>query len=183
MGITGPGSNSFARAALADALTQDGGHCRVVISRNELGRLFEGDFEAELVEALSPHLQVFELLEDVIQHIEDEWRLEALMGEAEKANPDVRPHGASSNGTRTTLWIAAPGPDHDVVQPLIEDGSRHGLVGLMLGTWPHGPTYTTNTDGETVGLYGTEFIVHALTVPAALATLRAHAEETQKGRT
>ncbi|MFG1999274.1 hypothetical protein ACGFNU_09025 [Spirillospora sp. NPDC048911] len=162
LGVTGPGANGFVRAVLVELLTRG---AKVVISRNELNRLFEGGFDEPLREALAPCLHVCELLEEAIEHLE----LDQLMAEAEQANPDLSPTGGRG---RATYWISTPGRDDDVVLPLVRRGN---LVGLMFGEWPHGTTCTVDSTG-TITRIGTgeapPLSPPGLGVAEALARLR-----------
>ncbi|MFI0450440.1 hypothetical protein [Actinomadura sp. 6N118] len=161
LGVIGPGANGFVRAVLVELVTRG---AKVVITRNELNRLFEGDFEESLRQALAPRLHVCELLEEAIEHLE----LDQLMAEAEQANPDLSPtrgHGLP------TYWISTPGQDDDVVLPLARRGN---LVGLMFGEWPHGTTCTIDSTGTItqVGARETDVSLQTLGPAEALARLR-----------
>ncbi|KAB2342459.1 hypothetical protein [Actinomadura rudentiformis] len=165
LGVIGPGANGFVRAVLVELVTRG---AKVVITRNELNRLFEGDFEESLRQALAPRLHVCELLEEAIEHLE----LDQLMAEAEQANPDLSPtrgHGLP------TYWISTPGQDDDVVLPLAR---RANLIGLMFGEWPHGTTCTIDSNGTItqVGARETELSLPALGPAEALTRLRAYSE-------
>jgi hypothetical protein len=122
IGVVGAGAEGFLRAALVELLTR--ADRKVVLSRAELNRLFGGSLGPDLLEALSPRLHVCDRLEDVIEHLELEVRLDA----------------------DRTYWIA---PNSDAVLPLLEGG--HRLRGLLLGAWRHGPTTVIDSDGTVPG--------------------------------
>jgi hypothetical protein len=178
VGIVGPGANASMRALLVELLII--GTCGVVISRNELNRLFEGDFDQALQRAFAPQLHVSELLEDAIEHLE----LQQLLGEAAQANPDVAP--ACDHEQPVTYWIATPGHDDDVVLPLLRRTPR--LLGVMFGEWRHGPTCVIDTTGSLLRVHGsgdapaTGHITATLTPAQALARLRSHASTVRAGR-
>ncbi|MGI5168008.1 hypothetical protein ACQEU3_27040 [Spirillospora sp. CA-253888] len=162
LGLVGPGADAFMRAVLVELLTGDTGPVRVVVSRGELLRMFEGGLDEALLQALAPRLHVCELLEDAIEHLE----LEMLMADAERANPDLSPTGGRD--LPTAYWIATPGQDDDVVLPLVRRGGTHRLVGLMFGVWPHGRTVAL----EAGGTFPDGSAAASLTVEEALALLR-----------
>lgn len=192
VGVVGPGANAYMRALLVELLT--GGICRVVISRNELQRLFEGDFDQLLQQAFARHLYVSELLEDAIEHLE----LQLLMGEAAQANPDLVP--PCGHEQPVTYWIATPGHDDDVVFPLLRRAPR--LLGIMFGEWRHGPTCVLDATGTIIGVYGAgdasstsgarlhglkgggavRLVTPTLTPSQALARLRAYASTARTAR-
>ncbi|MGK5558589.1 hypothetical protein ACSNOI_44005 [Actinomadura kijaniata] len=89
-----------------------------------------------MVAALAPRLMVFECVEDAIEHIKMDW--ESLGGCV---------HGSSGS---ITYWIAAPREDSDEVLALIRQGRHRNLLAMMLGDWPHGPTYDFTVDSATV---------------------------------
>jgi hypothetical protein len=165
------------RALLVEVLTSDSS--RVVISRNELHRLFEGDFDEGLQCALAPQLHVSELLEDAIEHLE----LHQLIGEAAQANPDI---GPDCDGEQpTTYWIATPGHDDDVVLPLLRRAPW--LVGVMFGEWRHGPTCAIDAVGTITNVDGSGSLAPigrttTLASARALASLRSHALTAKAGR-
>ncbi|GAA2573875.1 hypothetical protein SMC26_35710 [Actinomadura fulvescens] len=158
LGVVGPGANGFVRAVLVELVTRG---TKVVITRNELNRLFEGDLEESLCQALAP-LHVCELLEEAIEHLE----LDLLMAEAEQANPDLSP---TRGRAVPTYWISTPGQDDDVVLPLVRRGN---LVGLMFGAWPHGTTCTIDSTG-TITQGETALSLPSLSPAEALTRLRA----------
>ncbi|MGI8333623.1 hypothetical protein ACRYCC_27050 [Actinomadura scrupuli] len=194
IGVVGPGANAYVRSLLVEVLTTTG-TSTVVISRNELNRLFEGAFDQRLERALGPRLHVSELLEDAIEQLE----LQLLVGEAAQANPDV---GSPAGGEQpVTYWIATPGHDDDVVLPLLR--RVPGLVGVMFGEWRQGPTYVIDATGTLNGIHGdrrahtisdaTEDrgpgstsamygVTAALTSAQALARLHAHASTARASR-
>jgi hypothetical protein len=160
IGVVGPGANGYMRALLVELLTREGAPLRVIMSRNELNRLFEGGFDDALTSAFSSRLLVTELLEDAIEHLE----LALSVSDAEKA--DRMPADPAA-----TYWIATPGPDDDVVLPLLRGTS---LNGVMLGDWLHGPTYVIDTAGMVTNAAGTiSETVTMATIDEALANLRA----------
>lgn len=107
----------------------------VVLTRNELYRLFEGGFDEALVDVYAQRLHVAELLEEAIEHLE----LHMLITDGEQANPEL------GGRDRTPIyWIATPGNDDDVVRPLLRDDR---IRGVMFGKWRHSPTYTVDPDG------------------------------------
>jgi hypothetical protein len=171
LGVIGPGANAYMRAFLVELLTS--GTSRVVIGRNELNRLFEGDFDPALQHALAPQLHVSELLEDAIEHLE----FQQLIGEAAQANPDIGP--ASDSEQPMTYWIATPGHDDDVVLPLLRRVPR--LSGVMFGEWRHGPTWVIDATGTLTDLHGSANAaaiggaIAMLTPARALARMRSYA--------
>ncbi|MDB4872670.1 MAG: hypothetical protein JWL97_3674 [Gemmatimonadales bacterium] len=177
VGVVGPGANAYMRALLVELLTTG---TRVVIGRNELNRLFEGDFDRALQWAFAPQLHVSELLEDSIEHLE----LQQLMGEAAQANPDVVP--ACDREQPVTYWIATPGPDDDVVLPLLRRVPR--LLGVIFGEWHHGPTCVIDATGALIGVHGhgngpaIGAVAATLTRTQALGRLRAYASTAKAGR-
>lgn len=183
MGVIGTGANAFMRTALVETLVQSTGSLRVLITRNELNRIFEGDLDESLQEDLVPQLQVYELLEEVIEHLEAELDLAAFLGEAERANPDL---ASRASGERpATLWICTPGQDHDVVYPLVVRGPDHRLTAVMFGDWPHGSTFTLESDGSAVQLTrpdGMTLTIETRTAAEAIAALRTYAATTKGNR-
>ncbi|MEU5878004.1 hypothetical protein [Spirillospora sp. NPDC047279] len=134
LGVVGAGANGFVRAVLVELLTRD---AKVVITRNELNRLFEGDFDETLDQAF-PHLQVCATVQEASRHLE----LDQLMAEAEQANPDLSP---TRGRGATTYWISAP---HHEVAYLLRRSPN--LVGLLFGAWPPGVTCTVGPTGKIV---------------------------------
>lgn len=145
VGVVGPGAEGFMRAALVELLTR--AERKVVLSRTELNRLFEGSLSADLLDALSPRLHVCDLPEDAITYLELK-----LLREAGR-----------------TYWIAAPGADDDIVLPLLRREAGHRLRGLLFGEWQHGPTTVINADGTVPGHEGP-----VPTLTSAEATERLH---------
>jgi hypothetical protein len=125
VGVLGGGANACARALLVQLLTSAAeGPLTVVLTRNELYRLFEDGFG------------VTDLLEEVIEHLE----LHMLVSDGEQASPEL------GGRDRTPIyWIATPGNDDDVVRPLLRDNR---IRGMMFGEWRHGPTYAVDPDGS-----------------------------------
>ncbi|WP_433326848.1 hypothetical protein [Spirillospora sp. CA-294931] len=175
LGVIGPGTGGFLRAVLVELVTGDDPDATVVLSRDELRRLFDDKADEALIKSLGPRLQVCERLTDAARHLE----LEMLMDEAQRANPDLSP--ARGTGLPTAYWISAPGPDGDAVLPVLRQGAAHRLSGLVFGEWPHGRTCTVDESG-TITLvhdpYGTreaDLKVPSFTQHQALTHLRAHA--------
>lgn len=175
--VFGVGANPYVRALLVEVLTSDGS--RVVISRSELHRLFDGSFDEGLQRAFAPRLHVTELLEDAVEHLE----LHQLMGEAAHANPDIGPaHGTEQP---TTYWIATPGHHDDVVLPLLRRAPW--LIGVMFGEWRHGPTCAIDATGTITTMDGSGRLaslgrITTLGAAQALASLRSHALSAKGGR-
>ncbi|MBO2454916.1 hypothetical protein J4573_48070 [Actinomadura barringtoniae] len=162
LGVVGPGANGFMRAMLVDLLSRD---AKVVLSRNELNRMFEGAFDDGLIQSLAPRLHVCDLLEEAVEHLE----LDMLMAEAEQANPDLSP---TRGRDVPTYWISTPGQDDDVVVPLV----TRGTVGLVFGEWHHGRTCTVDSSGAvTCTDDETTLVAPSLTPDDALAQLRSYA--------
>jgi hypothetical protein len=138
LGVIGPEANGYMRALLVELLC-DPEPVHVVTTWNEINRLFDGDFDRSLQEALAPQLHVTDLLEDAIEYLE----LEVFMRHAERANLDVL-HQAPQHRP-WTYWIATPGQDDDVVLPLVR--REHPLLGVMFGEWRHGRTCAIDADG------------------------------------
>jgi hypothetical protein len=170
LGVIGPGANGYVRALLVELLTGPD-PVNVVITWNELYRLFDGDFDRSLMEALSPRLRVTDLLEDAIECLE----LEVFIGDAERANPDVLTRASAHRPWM--YWIATPGQDDDVVLPLIRREPR--LLGVMFGEWLHGRTCTIDAGGVLAetgsGTPGDGLLVATLTRSEALSRLHASA--------
>jgi hypothetical protein len=166
LGVVGPGANGFMRAMLVDFLSQD---AKVVLSRNELNRMFEGAFDDGLIQSLAPRLHVCDLLEEAVEHLE----LDMLMAEAEQANPDLSP---TRGRDVRTYWISTPGQDDDVVVPLVTRGT-HRPVGLVFGAWHHGRTCTVDSTGAVTRIDGDETSLTApsLSPDEALTRLRSYA--------
>lgn len=164
IGVTGPGTNGYMRALLVELLTRQTPPSKVVMSRNELNRLFEGDIDDSLITAYADRLLITELLEDAIEHFE----VVLCVSDDEQANHPSRDPSAM-------YWIATPGSDDDVVVPLVR-GTR--LNGVMFGEWQHGPTCVIDATGTTTDVHGsraTQTIgdtVARLTIGDALAQLR-----------
>ncbi|MFC6878828.1 MULTISPECIES: hypothetical protein [Actinomadura] len=165
VGVVGPGADGFVRAVLVELLTREPSRTNVVVMRAELDRLFGDGLGEELRYAPDARLHVFDRSEDAAAHLE----LELLTAAAERANPDLSPTGGRD--LPATFWIRAPGPDDAAVPPLARRGLAHGLVTLVNGPWPHGPTRTVERDG---GLTGTGRTVPVLTRADALARMRDH---------
>jgi hypothetical protein len=162
------------RALLVDRLTCETDPLRVMLTRNELARLFDGAFDGALARALSSRLHISELLEDIVQILE----LEVLVTDGEDANPDL---GAATTNV-PTYWIATPGNDDDVVVPLLGGG---WLVGVMFGEWRHGPTCVIDVSGTITSVRGTELecdAVPTLSAAEALDTLRSYASASSGAR-
>lgn len=174
VGLVGDGADGFVRAVVTELVTRGDPRARVVLSRTELDRLFDGAFDEPLRSALEPELRVCELLEDAIEHLE----LEMLVSDAEHANPDLSPTRGLT--VPTTYWIATPGHDDDVVLPLVRRGPAHRPVGVMFGVWPHGRTCSIDADGTLTTPTGPRH-VPLLTVDESLAALRAHASTERTG--
>jgi hypothetical protein len=148
VGVVGPGAEGFMRAAFVELLTR--AERKVILSRTELNRLFEGSLSADLLDALSPRLHVCDLPEDVITYLELR-----RPGEADR-----------------TYWIAAPGADDDAVLPLLRREADHRLRALLFGEWRHGPTTAINADGTVPGHLG---LVPTLTPAEAAERLHLYA--------
>ena len=165
LGVVGPGANGFMRAMLVDLLSRD---AKVVLSRNELNRMFEGAFDEGLIQSLAPRLHVCDLLEEAVEHLE----LDMLMAEAEQANPDLSP---TRGRDVPTYWISTPGQDDDVVVPLVTRGANRP-VGLVFGEWRHGRTCTVDSSGAVTCTDGeTTLAAAALSPDEALTRLRSYA--------
>jgi hypothetical protein len=166
LGVVGPGANGFMRATLIDLLSRD---AKVVLSRNELNRMFYGAFDEGLVQSLAPRLHVCDLLEEAIEHLE----LDMLMAEAEQANPDLSP---TRGRDVPTYWISTPGQDDDVVAPLVTHGANRP-VGLVFGEWRHGRTCTVDSTGTVTRIDDDETSLAAPTLSPdeALSRLRSYA--------
>jgi hypothetical protein len=170
LGVIGPGANGYVRALLVELLTGPD-PVNVVITWNELNRLFDGEFDHSLLAALSPRLRVTDLLEDAVEYLE----LEVFIGDAERANPDILTR--ASTHRPWMYWIATPGQDDDVVLPLIRREPR--LLGVMFGEWRHGRTCTIGADGVLAetgsGTPDDGLLVATLTRGEALSRLHASA--------
>jgi hypothetical protein len=127
VGVAGPGAEGFMRAAFVELLTR--ADRKVVLSRAELNRLFEGSFSTDLLDALSPRLHVCDLLEEAIAYLE----LRMLQE------------------TGRTYWITTPDAAEEVVLPLLSRASGHRLRVLLFGEWRHGPTTVIEADGTVPG--------------------------------
>jgi hypothetical protein len=95
IGVIGPGANGYMRALLVELLAREEAPLRVIMSRNEVNRLFEGDFDDALITAFDSRLFVTDLLEDAVEHLE----LDLLVSNGEKA--DHLPGDPAA-----TFWIA-----------------------------------------------------------------------------
>ncbi|SEG94098.1 hypothetical protein SAMN04489712_1439 [Thermomonospora echinospora] len=167
-GITGTGAAGFLRAVLVELLDTGSDRFKVVIGRAELNRLFGDHVDDVPWRSFFPRLQVCELLEDAIEHLETEiW-----MTEAEITNSDLL-RGDPRKNSRT-YWFATPGADSDVVLQALQSADSYNLAGLMVGLWPHGRTYTL---GDEDPLLGTAFAptqaVPLMTTTEAVSRLHA----------
>ncbi|ROO88075.1 hypothetical protein EDD29_5732 [Actinocorallia herbida] len=97
---------------------------QAIIDREELDRLFTGRADEVDWSDLAPRLLLFDGLEQVIEHLEGEFR----------GGGD-----ASMDGAPRMFWFTTPGPDHDVVLRTLEPLEPGGFVGVLLGLEPHGP--------------------------------------------
>lgn len=159
MGLVGTGAASFVRALLVDVFTAPNDRSLVYIGRRELIESFAGAFDDELSVALAPRLVVFECVEDAIEHIKS----------------GREPVGGC--GGSITYWITAPGKDSDDVLALSRQSRHRNLLTMMLGDWPHGPTYDFTVDSATVRVrdaQGRGRELPSLSPEEAVAAIRTH---------
>ncbi len=109
----------------------------VIATGHDLRCLFGDAFDDTLAESLAPRLHVAETLEEATERLE----FEADVIRALDVND--RPSFTVS----TVLWFAAPGPDADVVHDTLQSWPGTGLIPLIAGPWPYGPTYLIDADG------------------------------------
>ncbi|QFG22901.1 hypothetical protein [Actinomadura sp. WMMB 499] len=136
-GFIGAGADGLLRAALTEALTSKLGVSWVIATERDLRSLFDDAFNDALADQLVPRLHVAETLEDIVERLE----FEADVIRALSVND--RPALTAS----TVLWFTAPGPDGDVVHEAMQSWPGTGLVPLIAGPWPYGPTYLVDSDG------------------------------------
>jgi hypothetical protein len=159
------------RALFVDLLITGPEQTRVVIGRHELSRLFEDRVDDFTWDAFFPRLQVCDLLEEAIEHLE----IDMTMAAAEEANPDLT--RGSTRKDSHTYWFATPGADSDVVFQTFQRAQGYNLTGLISGPWSYGPTYVIETDGQlptsqTIG--GPSWATPTMTAAEAITALRSH---------
>lgn len=142
-GVIGAGADAYLRAVLVHLLTRATDTARVVTTGNDLDRLFEGQFDLALQSSYSKQLYVADLLEDAVEHLETK---------AEHQNALlIAANSPECMNTLTTYWFAAPGADTDVVHQTIQRWTGLGLIPLLFGPWPYGPTHQLNDNHRVLG--------------------------------
>ncbi|MEV5830494.1 hypothetical protein AB0L25_33500 [Spirillospora sp. NPDC052242] len=136
-GFIGDGADGLLRAALTEALTGKVGVSWIIATGHDLRCLFGDAFDDTLVESLAPRLHVVDTLEEAAERLE----FEADVIRALDVND--RPSFTVS----TVLWFTVPGPDTDVVHDTLQNWPGTGLVPLIAGHWPYGPTHLIDSDG------------------------------------
>ncbi|MFB4298496.1 hypothetical protein [Actinomadura sp. NTSP31] len=127
-GVIGPGAQHLLRAVLVDALVEGTERVNVVIAQPDLEQLL-GDTSSVPPELLASTLHMSDTLEDTIEHLENTHR---------------RTGANEFNEQPTTLWLASPGPDADVVHQTLKSLPTANLIALFHGPWPYGQ-HTSST--------------------------------------
>lgn len=162
-GVIGAGADAYLRAVLVHLLTRAPDTARVVTTGHDLDRLFEGQFDLALRSSYSKQLYVADLLEDTVEHLETK---------AEHQNARlITANSPERMNTLTTYWFAAPGADTDVVHQTIQRWTGLGLIPLLFGPWPYGPTHQLNDNRRVLGP-GRSGTFQTLSVTEAITALR-----------
>jgi hypothetical protein len=142
MGLAGPGSDGVARAMMVELLTSGHISARVLISHDDMARLF-GDYASEELRHV-PGLTVLNSLLDVVTELEVEI---------------VRRTGQrSDSGAPADMpWLFAfvsPGAAAERLHRIIQGGAEDLILGVLLEEWPYGITCTVDVDGLIADLDG-----------------------------
>lgn len=136
-GFIGPGADALLRTMLTEALTHEADVAQVITTKADLARLLSPLPAEPVIESQAPRLHVNETLEDAVEYLEHEAEMTTMINTT--SEPPTDPPAI--------VWLAAPGPDADVVHETLQRWPANSLIALMSGHWPYGPTHLIEETG------------------------------------
>jgi hypothetical protein len=143
MGLAGPGADDVARAMIVELLTSSHISARVLMSQDDMARLF-GASAATAEFRRVPDLLMLNSLQDVVTELEAEI-LRRTGQRSDSAAPVDMP------------WLfvfASPGAAAERLHRIIQGGAEDLILGVLLEDWPYGITCTVDAGGLITDLEG-----------------------------
>jgi DNA-binding SARP family transcriptional activator/nucleoid-associated protein YgaU len=145
VGLTGPGALAASRGILAAVLSAGGPwacdtEATIITTRTDLHHILDG--------ATAPELDRLHIVDDALREAEHQLLYRARTA---TAGDDLTTDDDPYPGLPATVILTAPpaGRRADRLAAILAIGNRLGITAVLTDAWPHGDTWTVDTNGTT----------------------------------